>query len=277
MLETMRLAALSAILITVQPVAGFAQSSKAEELYEALSLSEVLTVMQEEGVGYGGELAADFFPGRELNDWEDDVAKIYDLEAMETEVKSAFFTALEGDDLDGMLDFFNTDVGQEIIDLEISARRALMDEEVEALAEENAAMAMEEETDRFLLVQDFVDTNDLIEANVVGALNSNYAFYTGLIDGGALGGDLSEDQILADVWGREPEIRQSTTEWAFSFLLLAYQPLNDDELKSYTEFSRTESGVQLNDALFEAFDLMLVRISRDLGLAISKRMLEQDI
>ncbi len=265
------------LAFAMHPVLSMAQNNDAEALFDALSLSEVIGVMREEGLGYGDELAADFFPGRTIEDWDRLMEAIYDAETMEGEVRSAFEGALDGDDLEGMLAFFNSAIGQEIVGLEISARRALMDEEIETMAEENAAIAMQDETNRFLLVQDFVETNDLIEANVVGAMNANYAFYTGLLDGGAFGGDLSEDQILADVWSRESEIRQNTTEWAFSFLLLAYQPLNDDELLSYTEFSKSEAGAQLNDALFKAFDGMLERISRDLGLATSRYMVEQEL
>lgn len=261
----------------LQPLSATAQNAKAVELFDALALGEVVDIMREEGIAYSDDLAADFFPGRSITEWNRVVDIIYDADDMQAEIQSAFVEALDGDDVDNMLSFFNSEIGQEIIDLEISARRALMDDEIERMAEENAAIAMDDETNRFLQVRDFIEVNDLIDSNVVGAMNSNYAFYVGLLDGGAFGDDLTEEQILADVWSSEQDIRQSTTEWAFSFLLLAYQPLNDDELQAYTDFSKTAAGAQLNDALFGAFDEMLERISRDLGLAVSRYMGEQEL
>jgi len=266
-----------ALALATMPIAAVAQTNKAETLYETLLLPEVITLMREEGLSYGSDLADDFFPGRTIADWDGVVNVIYNAEKMEGEIKDAFSAALEGDDVESMLAFFQSELGQDIVQLEISARRALNDEQVEQLAEENAAIAMQDETDRFLLVEEFVDVNNVIESNIVGALNSNFAFYTGLLDGGALGDDLTEEQILTDVWNQEPDIRQNTTEWAFSFLLLAYQPLNDSDLQQYIEFSKTDAGQQLNGALFEAFDRMLERISRDLGLATSKYMGQQEL
>ncbi|SHG74520.1 hypothetical protein SAMN05444003_0736 [Cognatiyoonia sediminum] len=266
-----------ALALATMPIAAVAQTNKAETLYETLLLPEVITLMREEGLTYGSDLADDFFPGRTIADWDGVVNVIYNADKMEGEIKDAFSAALEGDDVDSMLAFFQSELGQEIVQLEISARRALKDEQVEQLAEENAAIAMQDETDRFLQVEEFVDVNNVIESNVVGALNSNFAFYTGLLDGGAFGDDLTEEQILNDVWNQEPDIRQNTTEWAFSFLLLAYQPLNDSDLRQYIEFSKTDAGQELNGALFEAFDGMLERISRDLGLATSKYMGQQEL
>ena len=70
----------------------------------------------------------------------------------------------------------------------------------------------------------FIETNNLIETNVAGALNTNYAFYMGLMDGQAFGGALTEEQVLSDVWSQEAEIRSNTTEWLYAFLWMAYQP-----------------------------------------------------
>ena len=268
---------LGMIALAAWPLSAMAQPDTKQELFNALALNEVVTLIREEGIQSSIELSEDFFPGRTLSDWGEIVDVIYDADFLEKEIRDAFAAALEGDDVTSMLDFFTTDLGSEIIQLELSARRALQDEEVEELAIENAAIAMDAETERFLLVQEFVDVNNVIEANVVGALNSNFAFYTGLLEGGGFGQDLTEDQILADVWNQETDIRRNTTEWAFSFLMLAYQPLDDGELQQYIDFSKTDAGQQLNAALFVAFDGMLERISRDLGLATSRYMGQQEL
>ena len=261
-----------------QPV--FAQDTddaKVDALFDALGLPRMLLIMQEEGQEYGVTIGADLFPGGDGAAWAAAVNQIYDAEMMYEEVRGAFGEALEGDDIDAMLMFYTSEPGETIVELEVSARRALLDDAVEAAAKDNAAIARADETPRYLMVRDFVDANDLIESNVTGALNSNYAFYMGLIDGGAAMPGITPDTALQDVWAQEPEIRSSTTEWVFSFLLMAYQPLSDDDMATYLAFSETEPGRDINSALFESFNGMFDDISRSLGLAASRFMVSQEL
>ena len=254
-----------------------ADETKVDALLEALAMPEMIEIMRKEGLAYGDILATDMLPGGPSDHWRIALLAIYDTEMMYEEVRGAFGEAIAGDDIDTMLDFFTTDPGIKIIGLEVSARRALLDEAVEEASKENAAIAMMDETPRFLMVQEYVEVNDLIEANVVGALNSSYAFYTGLIDGGAMPAGVTAESALQDVWSREPEVRNETTEWVYSFLMMAYQPLTDEELTAYIDFSKSEAGQDMGDALFVAFDGMFDDVSRGLGLASSRFMISQEL
>lgn len=248
-----------------------------EAVFEALGLAEMIDVMREEGIVYGAEIGDDLFEGRVTGEWTTLVSDIYDADRMSGQVQAVLQAEIEPQHYDDIIAFFTNETGQTVISLEIAARRALLDEAVEEAATEAAALASADETDRYKLVEKFVATNDLIETNIVGALNSNYAFYTGLADGGALGNQLTEEQILADVWSQEPEIRQNTTEWVYSFLLLSYQPLEDGELVAYIAFSETDAGQDLNQAMFTAFDGVFESISRALGLGSARFMVSEDI
>ncbi len=265
---------------TLQAGSLFAQANDVEKLdalFDALGMPEIIAVMRDEGLEYGTTLATDLLPGGASTDWSDAVAAIYDPQMMYEEVRGAFGEALEGDDIDAMLAFFTTQPGRSSVDLEVSARRAMLDDAVEEAAIDAARLAMLDETPRYLMVQDFVVANDLIESNVVGALNSSFAFYTGLIDGGAMPAGVTAEAALENVWGQEGEIRESTTEWVYSFLLMAYQPLSDDALSAYITFSKSDAGQDLTTALFVAFDGMFNDISRGLGLAASRFMLSQEL
>jgi len=88
---------------------------------------------------------------------------------------------------------------------------------------------------------------------------------------------MSEDQILADIWGQEPAIRTDTEEWIYSYLALAYQPLSDDDLQTYTAFFLTAEGVALNRALFVAFDEMFVAVSLALGQGAAGYLAGQEL
>ena len=264
-------------LFTAPLWAQSADEAAVDALLDALGMPQMVEIMREEGLSYGDTLAVEMLPSGPTDQWRMAVSAVYDTEMMYEEVRGAFAEAVAGDDIDAMLAFFTSQTGEKIVGLELSARRAYLDEAVEMASKENAAIAMMDETPRFLMVQEFVDVNDLIEANVVGSLNSSYAFYTGLIDGGAMPAGVTGETALQDVWAQEPEVRKDTTEWVYSFLLMAYQPLSDAELEAYIEFSRTDAGQDMTDALFAAFDGMFEDISRGLGLASARFMISQEL
>lgn len=248
-----------------------------EALYDVMRLDDIIEVMREEGLGYGADMASDFLNGAGGPDWERSVDRIYNTDKMGETVMRSFARTLEDVDTDKLVAFFEAETGSEIIALEISARRALLDDAVEeaSIAQLEAAQASNDP--RLALIGRYIEQNDLVEANVVGALNSNYAFFTGLADGGAFPFEMTEDQIIRDVWQQEQEIRDDTTEWINSFLLMAYQPLTDDQIEDYIALSETPEGRALNQALFDGFNDMFNEISRALGLAASIYMGGQEL
>ena len=250
---------------------------KTDALYEALGLPKMLQIMRTEGIDYGETIASDMFPSAAGPRWDAMVSEIYDVEMMHEEVRAAFEEELEGDDIDAMLAFFTSEPGRTIVQLEVSAREALLDDAVDEASKEAAALAAADQTPRFDMVTAYVAANDLIETNVVGALNSNYAFYMGLLDGGAMPDGMTAELALQDVWEQEDDIRASTSEWLYSFLYMAYEPLSDDDLQAYIDFSKTDAGQDLNDALFTAFNGMFDDVSRALGLASSRMMTSQEL
>ncbi len=254
-----------------------AQESDTDALFDLLMLPEIIEIMREEGISYGDTIGQDLFGGPPNAEWTNTVARIYDYETMEGLVRADFAVSLEDADLTPMMEFFGSEQGQMIVGLEVSARRALLDEAVEDASKDAAAIATADENPRLALVKEFVETNNLIETNVEGSLNSNLAFYAGLLDGDAFDGALTEDQILTDVWSQEGDIRESTTEWIYSFLFMAYQPLDDADLQAYIAFSETGAGEQINRAMFVSFDRLFTGISRSLGRAAASEMTMQEL
>ena len=280
MLHAIRTTLLAPLALLAATTFANAQAARAEQsaaLFDALGLPEMIAIMREEGLAYGAEIAMDLLSTTTNAKWDKTVSDIYDVDRMRGGAAAALDKALAGKDIDAMLAFFTSALGQEVIALETSARRALLDDVVDEAAKLAAGDALEADTPRSQLVTDFVAANDLIDTNVVGAMNANFAFYMGLQDGGAFDAELTEDQILADVNDQEPQIRQNTTEWVYGFLMLAYGPLSDAELQGYIDFSRTGPGQDLNAAMFDAFDQMFVAISRELGRASAQYMAGQDI
>lgn len=258
------------------PAAALTQE-EANALYDALGLPEIVEIMREEGLDYGATIESDLFPERGGDGWRDTVSRIYDEETMNDTMRSRIAADLDEVDVAPLLEFFESERGRRIVGLEISARRALLDPDVEDAAEVAAAELREDDPARFGLLEEFVEVNDLVESNVMGAMNSNYAFYMGLMEGGAFGGGLTESDILSDVWAQEAEIRADTEDWVYSYLALAYDPLPDEDIAAYVDISRTDAGRALNRALFAAFDELFMSISEGLGYGAAGFMVGEDI
>ncbi len=265
--------ALSAVLLA--PAATTAQDDDRERLIELMRIDDTVEVMRKEGLRYGAEIGGEMLPDLPKDDWERTVSRIYDAEKMEAVITQGFETALEGEELGTLVEFFDSGLGEEIIGLEISAREAFLDEETEIAAMDAFEMARGDETDLYQQVETIIADSDLVEYNVMGAMNANLMFYRGLADGGAI--DLGESDMLADVWAQEPDIRAESEAWLGSFLMMAYRPLEREELEAYAALYRTPEGRILNTAVFNAYDRMYDEISYLLGQAVAEHMRSQEL
>lgn len=268
---TLILALLGSLPLRAGPPEGL------DTLLDALAVGDLVEIMREEGLAYGADLEAEMFEGRGGDRWDAAVAQIYDGARMARILRESLAAELTGTDLTPLIVFFTSQDGARIVSLELSARRALLDEAVEQASIERLEEMQADQDPRLDLIGRFVEANNLVEANVAGALNSNFAFYTGLADGRAFDFDLTEEQMLEDVWGQEPEIRQETEEWLYSYLAMAYAPLSDAAMENYIAMSETPEGRALNAALFAGFDVAFTTISRELGLAAAQFIAGQDL
>lgn len=269
------LAATAALMMTAL-TAGAQSAPDVDALTQTIRLPEMIAIMREEGLAYGEELGAGLLGGAPAA-WDDVVSKLYDAERLEAAVEARLDQSLDGVDLGDAIAFFSNPPGRDFIELELSARAAMLDPDIDAAAQEAAALAIADRTDRYLLVERFVTANDLIEANVVGAMNSNMAFFAGLAAGGALPPEMTEEAIVSDVWSQEPAIRANATEWVYSYLLMAYSPAADADLEAYIAFSESGAGQQLNRALFDAFQATFDDISRGLGQAAAQFLVTEEL
>ncbi len=246
-------------------------------LAEAIRLDEILEIVGREGQEYAMSLEAELFPGRGGLRWQAATAAIYAPEKLRKSFLPRLSAEMEGADTAPLIAFFTAPLGRRIIGLEISARQALLDDAVEAAAREALGEMRARDDPRLAMIGAFIEAGDLVEFNVAGALNANFAFYRGLRDGGAFPEPMSDEAMLADVWLQEGAIREDVREWLHSYLALAYRPLSDEELAAYIDFTRTAEARRFNAALFAAFDEMFNTISYMLGRAAAERMKGADL
>lgn len=251
------------------------QAQDLDRLVDLLRFEETIGIMHDEGLRYGGELADGMLPDADRQSWIATVSRIYDEDKMLALISTDFRDELADANLAPLLDYFDSEDGREIVAMELSARQVFLDPEAEEAAIAQYQAERDEDTALIGLVDQVITDSDLVEFNVMGTLNSSLMFYRGLSEGGAY--DLSESEILSDVWSQEEATRRNSEEWLGAFLLLAYQPLDTAKLEAYAAFFRTPEGRELNRAIFAAFDGMYEELSYLMGLAVAEHLTSEPL
>ena len=270
--------ALGQPLLAETPAVDPVAEVSVDRVAEVMRLGDLFQVLREEGIAHGADLQADMFPSGGGADWTADVSDIYDADRLQT----AFIEALRArmsnqpEDMEAIIAFFGSDLGQRIVALEIDARRAFIDTATEEAARVAADDANAAKDPKVALIGRMIEAGDLLEMNVAGSLSGSLAFMTGMSESGAYGA-IPQDQLLSDVWGQEEQVRTDTSTWLYAYLGLAYHPLTEAELQSYIAFWESPAGQALNAGLFGAFDTVFRQVSLDLGRAAGRAMQGRDI
>ncbi len=259
------------VMVMVFFLAGGGVSSAADrflQLCDAIRLNETIDIMIEEGLDYGDSIRMDMFPGVDEEIWKDQVAQIYQRAQIEQEIQDAMHKELDGVDLEPLIEYFGSPSGQNITTLELSSRRALVDQTLIGDAAERY-LEMERENDPLIgHIKSLIKDGDLIENNVAGTLSSYLKFYQGLVDGGAL--EWSEAELLQEVWNHEAQVRIDAEEWLHGYFVTAYGPLSDEDMTAYVALWKSKEGQALNRALLGSFDKAYQTVSYQLGIAAAK-------
>jgi hypothetical protein len=244
-------------------------AGQVDDLVATLRLPEVFAVISAEGEAYGREIDDNMMDGGGGAAWHAAVTQIYAPDRLLPTFTGALEAALSESrvDIGPAIAFFGSDLGQQATGLEISARRALLDPDVEDASRLKLEEMRSDNDRRLALIEDFVVANDLVESNVASGLNANYAFYQGLRDAGAIGPEMTDADVIAEVWSQEGAIREETGTWVHAYLTMAYTPLSDADLRRYTEVSREPGTEALNRAMADAFAKVFTDVSRQLGRA----------
>lgn len=276
----MRLSILAPALAAVGVfVAAPVVASQTDEIMAVLRLPEVFSILSAEGESYGEELDANMLDGAGGAAWAEAVRQIYQPDRLLPQFETALRKAVDvsGTDFTPVLDRFRSDLGVQATSLEISARRAMLDPDVEDASRLTLEELRAEEAPRLALIEEFVSVNNLVEDNVISGLNANLAFYQGLRDAGAIGPEMGEGDMLAEVWSQEDAIRAETDTWVNAYLTMAYAPLSDDDLRRYTDMTRGAEAQALNRVITEAYNAVFMDVSRQLGRAAGAVLAGQDL
>ncbi|MGR3436478.1 MAG: hypothetical protein ACU0CO_16590 [Shimia sp.] len=269
-------AALAAAALSVAFWAAPVQADIAR-LSQAIGLPEVVAIMADEGRAGAGGMVEESFGGRGAATWPGIVAGIYDAEAMRARVEDEMDGLIGAPAREAAIAFFEGEVGRRIVRMEIAARAAIADPEIEAVAEDIAAEARSADAPVAAQVAEFVEVNDLLDQNVEGGLRSSFEFTKGLVDGGALPPSTTDETIMADVWAGLGQKREETATWLGAYLTMLFSSLEADDVDAYIAFSRTDAGQELNAAIMGGFDVLFADMSRRLGTEAATFLTAQDL
>ncbi|KIN65039.1 hypothetical protein Z946_3937 [Sulfitobacter noctilucicola] len=269
------LSGLLGVWLTLAAATAAQADARTTVLVDVLKLQEAAGILALEGIASSEDLNRDMLEGQGGAGWALQVQQIYAPDRMVELVRAELEAALKGDALEEVITFFAGSRGRQIIDLENSARRAIQDPEVEEAARARYRALKGTDDPRLALITSYIESGDMIERNVTSALNSNYQFLRGLVEGGAF--EMSEEEMLSDAAGDLEESTKDTAEWLYGYLLLAYHPLQDADLEAYIAFANTKAGQALNRALFDGFGKAYEDISYALGRAVSLNMTAEEL
>ncbi len=179
-----------------------------------------LAVMEEEGLAYGQDLEEELFPGAGGSRWNGIVALIYDRPTLQTPVRDGLLETCWG-----LIPRRSARSPAFYSGRSRSAHPRARDRGPPRPARHRASKRPRASPSsgctatrdpRLDLLERFAEANDLVEENVAGALNSNLAFYRGMSEGGAFtGSEMTEEEMLSEVWSQEAEMRAETEGWLY--------------------------------------------------------------
>lgn len=259
--------------VLLWPVAAAADATM-DRLSRAIHLEEIVDILHQEGLRHGQKIDEQVLAGKGGAVFEAQVKEIYSTEAMKAALRSALATGLNDPQREQASIFYESELGQKIISLENSARRAISDPAIQEMAQSQYEEA-DRESALYLLVEEYIRANDLVHQNVEGTMAADFNFFRGVVDGRGIPGD--EGAMISSLISNEAEMRKDTEAWLFGFLMMAYRPLSESELRENIAFSRTVAGQALNEAFFDGFDEMYVHMYYELGLAVGRAMTASDL
>lgn len=249
-----------------QPAISQSDQILALEIRRLLSLDEVVEVMSQEAVISAGDGAEGLTPEQQES-WRQGIARINRSEHLQQLMRDGLENALIDRDptqLRKALLFYQSNLGRQVVQLELSARRAMVDPEGKEAAIAAAADASTNGRARLAMIDRLMSASNVVDINVAGSLNAMMAVNRGFA--AALQEDLGPMDTTADAWQEEPAIRADIQEWVQALLYLAYSPLDDRKLDEVIHFVASDEGQELADVLSLAFDGMFTRIAYETGM-----------
>ena len=237
--------------------------TEGERLFDAMGIPALVAAFAEDGRQTIPEIDAGFLGGQGGDVFFETAQRLYDPARIEAELRSSFIRRVDPQDARQALVFFDSAQGQRIVELEVQARQAIVDDAVEAAAKA-ASDSPGAEVERLSSVR------DLVEVNTDISVAARFAFYDGFHAA-------APSTDTPDVEGQRGTIAEETRAWITGYYMLVASAVEDDDLDIYAAFWETDVGQGVDAALSQAFEESYVALSYGLGQTVGRLMPQNDL
>lgn len=239
-------------------------SPQTDQLVEAMGIPALIAAFSAEGIENGAALDSSILNGQGGTVWAETVRRLYDPSRLEEEIRNSFAENLDEQVAIQALLFFESDIGARIIELEVQAREAMLNPELEAAAKAAPSANGED-------ITEFLEVRNLVERNTDAAMMAQMAFFAGIAETSLQSAPPPETDEQRAMMQAETEL------WLRGYYALAQSPLSADDVAVYTAFWDTEVAAALDNALFDAFGASYATLSFGLGQAAGRLLPQNDL
>lgn len=226
-----------------------------DRLVDAMGMPALVRAFSAEGETAAATLNTEFLNGQGGSVWAETVRNLYDPARLEGELRAGLAQTLDPQVARTALLFFDSDIGQRIIALEVQAREAMIDPQVADMAKDAGAQTGAQ-------VSEFLELRDLVERNTDAGVSAQAAFFDGFAQ--------STDSTLPAPGMEELRagIATETEAWLKGYYTLIQSALSDEDIDTYSNFWRTDIGAAVDDAVFKVFGESYTNLSFALGQTV---------
>ena len=238
-------------------------------------MDRVNEIIRVEGIRDAQGTGEAYLSANSVERFVDQAKSVYKLDSMEKEFKRLLTENLSTSDANEILLFYRRPIGKLASELEVSARVAISETEIEEMAKTMLKEAKVLKNTRLDEIESVIKTLELVEQNLIGAYAAQFAFMYELSKLGVL--ELSRQEMIDIITNDEEKLKGEILEWLMAFSHMAYAPMSDEQFSVYNDFSKSDLGIALNKALFSVYNEMAKDQSQSLANILGEFMKSEDL
>ena len=238
-------------------------SQQAQDFLELIGYDTYIEGFVDSLVQSDGQLGGD---GSDLSiAWDLAASTVFVPSEMIGEVVVHLDETLKQGDLEAAVDFYQSDLGRLVTEMEVKAQAPGMAQEADARGAEILADLIEREDDRLEAYTGLIEALGALDSGVVTAMNLNFAIYDGMSRSGRLPYQLSEAEILNLVSSQQEKMRSQIRNQLYISFAYTYRDLSDEDLAKYVAFLISDTGRAVYGSLELSMERVLSQRARDFG------------
>lgn len=189
--------------------------------------------------------------------WDLAAKQIFPSDDMFQDITGEIDGSLEAEEIDEMVQFFETGLGKKVTDMEVAAQTGEASLRLEVEGAQILAEMIENDVDRLERYTSMVEALGVVESQVATAMNINFAIMSGMAASGKLPYEMSEEEILGNIASQQDLMRADIQNSVYVTFAFTYQGLSDAELDEYIAFLTSDNGRALYGSINRATETVL--------------------